>query len=270
MHLQHPAPSSSPSAPSPEVVSVPRRLRRPFFLSVSSSLGWAYGRMERCTIVEGTCSPEEEGVDAGKLSSTYEVSSSWSIFPRWSIRRNDGAGGRSSFHSESKLASATSHAFHTSSFTRPTVVSGSNDICLLFPDTSKNVIEHLGVCGTASCACSCSCSVSPSCPSPWVFTSTTPSASDTDPGRVSLTFVNDVRADAGAVPSTSIRRYGGIDDAVPGRGSSRSIWPGTADAAAVSLIVVAVGSSSLSTVTQGPDRARRAGEVGAGRVRGGT
>ena len=33
------------------------------------------------------------------------------------------------------------HAFHTSSFARPMVASGSNDISLRFPETSRKVSE---------------------------------------------------------------------------------------------------------------------------------
>lgn len=40
-------------------------------------------------------------------------------------------------------------AFHTSSFTRPTVVSGSKDIVRRRPDTSRNVSGVCGVCGIA-------------------------------------------------------------------------------------------------------------------------
>lgn len=39
-------------------------------------------------------------------------------------------------------------AFQTNSFTRPTVISGSKDIVRLLPETSKNVKETCGVCGT--------------------------------------------------------------------------------------------------------------------------
>jgi hypothetical protein len=42
--------------------------------------------------------------------------------------------------------------FQTSSFTLPIVVSGSNDIVLLRPDTSRNVTDVCGVCGTATAA----------------------------------------------------------------------------------------------------------------------
>jgi hypothetical protein len=59
------------------------------------------------------------------------------------MRRYDGAGGRSSCHS-------LGQAFQTSSFTLPTVVSGSKLIVRLLPDTSKNVNEVCGICGTAS------------------------------------------------------------------------------------------------------------------------
>jgi len=39
-----------------------------------------------------------------------------------------------------------------SSLTRPIVVSGSNDIVLVFPETKRNVTNACGVCGT-SCPC---------------------------------------------------------------------------------------------------------------------
>lgn len=58
--------------------------------------------------------------------------------------------------------------FHKSSFTRPTVVSGSNAIDLRRPETSKNCTSVCGTCGTAAGApvSSCSCCTSSSCGAP--------------------------------------------------------------------------------------------------------
>jgi hypothetical protein len=63
--------------------------------------------------------------------------------------------------------------FHTSSFTRPTVVSGSNAIDLRRPETSRNCTSVCGTCGTtapvsSSSSCPSSCAGGPraSTPSP--------------------------------------------------------------------------------------------------------
>lgn len=54
-------------------------------------------------------------------------------------------------HIERKRHAPSGHAFHTNSFTLPTVVSGSNDIVRLRPDTRRNVRWVWGVWGTDSC-----------------------------------------------------------------------------------------------------------------------
>lgn len=50
----------------------------------------------------------------------------------------------------SAWCSPLGHAFHTNSFTLPMVVSGSNDIVLLLPDTRRKVKYVCGVWGTGA------------------------------------------------------------------------------------------------------------------------
>lgn len=134
---QQPALSSSPTSPPVPLDALPRL----FFLGTSSD-GGAYARIERWTMVdEGAADGNCVGND-----SLSRGSSSCRILPRYSILRYDGAGGRSSCQSFGQ-------AFHTSSFTRPIVVSGSNDIVLRRPETSRNVRDTCGVCGITSSTC---------------------------------------------------------------------------------------------------------------------
>jgi len=115
--------------------------------------------------------------------------------------------------------------FHTSSFTRPTVVSGSNAIDRRRPDTSKNCTSVCGNCGTTAPVSSSSCSSSSggalrgSAPSPpplplpspvpgpgtgslgrrwlWLLLWLLELSPAAVPGRVSSTRVNEVRVLAG-------------------------------------------------------------------------
>jgi len=133
---QPPAPRSSlPSPRADGAVLSPLRPLFRFFLRSPSPVA-ANGRMERCTIV-GVGAVVEEGV-CGRNLSFVNVSSSCNIFPKYKIRKYDGAKGRSSSHS-------VSHAFHTSSFTLPTVVSGSNDMVRLRPEMIRKVRKVCGV-----------------------------------------------------------------------------------------------------------------------------
>lgn len=52
------------------------------------------------------------------------------------------------------------HAFHTSSFTLPTVISWSNDIVLRLPETSKKVSDTCGMSGTSASTPGSSCVLS--------------------------------------------------------------------------------------------------------------
>jgi len=108
-----------------------------FFFAISSSVLTAYCRMARCTMVGGAGA-------SGKFNDD-RTSSSCKILPRCRIRRYEGAGGRSSCHSDG-------HAFHTSSLTRPILISVSNDMVLRRPETSRKVRGVCGVEGTAVAA----------------------------------------------------------------------------------------------------------------------
>lgn len=122
--------------------------------------------------------------------------------------------------------------FHTSSFTRPTVVSGSNAIDRRRPETSKNCTSACVSCGTTAPVSSSSSSSrggcgalraspasasasAPSLPPPpsggrWLWTiEVSPAAV---PGRVSSTRVNEVRVLAGRAAISS-----GMDRANVGR-----------------------------------------------------
>ena len=122
--------------------------------------------------------------------------------------------------------------FHTSSFTRPTVVSGSNAIDLLRPETSRNCTSVCGTCGTTTAPVSTPCS-SPGCahgsapPLPLPPSSeTAPAAAAAAaisssrqllspaalPGRVRSTRVNEVRVLAGRAAISP-----GMDRAIVGR-----------------------------------------------------
>jgi hypothetical protein len=111
--------------------------------------------------------------------------------------------------------------FHKSSFTRPTVVSGSNAIDRRRPETSKNCTSVCGTCGTTAPVSSSSRSTSggggalrASAPSPppgpgtgssarwwlWWLLGISPAAV---PGRVSSTRVNEVRVLAGRAAISS-------------------------------------------------------------------
>jgi hypothetical protein len=97
--------------------------------------------------------------------------------------------------------------FHTSSFTRPTVVSGSNAIDLRRPETSKNCTSVWGTCGTTTAAACSTCSDSSSgcgtcAGAPSGRTTSSPASLLSPaavPGRVLLsTRVNEVRVLAGS------------------------------------------------------------------------
>jgi hypothetical protein len=123
--------------------------------------------------------------------------------------------------------------FHTSSLTRPTVVSGSNAIDLRRPDTSRNCTSVCGTCGTSTAPVSTSClSSSSGCarasapplppPLPSSRTAATAAAATSSsrqllspaalPGRVLSTRVNEVRVLAGRAAISP-----GMDRAIVGR-----------------------------------------------------
>jgi len=118
--------------------------------------------------------------------------------------------------------------FHTSSFTRPTVVSGSNAIERRRPDTSKNWTSVCGTCGGTTTPVSASSSSSSGgsgalAPAPAPSPSPGPGTGSLGrwlleispaavPGRVSSTRVNEVRVLAGSVAISS-----GMDLANVGR-----------------------------------------------------
>ena len=118
--------------------------------------------------------------------------------------------------------------FHTSSFTRRTVVSGSNAIDLLRPETSRNCTSVCGTWGTAIAPVSTPCS-SPGCahasapPLPPTSGTAPAAAAATSssrqllspaavPGRVWSTRVNEVRVLAGRAAISP-----GMDRAIVGR-----------------------------------------------------
>ena len=120
--------------------------------------------------------------------------------------------------------------FHTSSFTRPTVVSGSNAIDLRRPETSRNCISVCGTCGTTTAT------AAPISPSP--FRGCTPSCGG---------------APASAPPPP---RGPSSGTAPPSSSSPSSGWPGLSPAAdpgrvpwstRVNEVRVLAGSAAIST-----------------------
>ena len=100
------------------------------------------------------------------------------------------------------------HAFHTSSFVRPTVVSGSNVIDRRLPDTSKKVSATCGVCGTSSSPVGTAAAASSSSSSMSSSSSSTSSGASTiEPCAVaSPTRVNDVRAEGESIVNSPATR----------------------------------------------------------------